>query len=133
MVEQRCRGYRGKGGAVGTTTCGPCVEDFSLSRAIVSGLRWWGLLVGKGRWKLSCRDYRVRGCCDGGYSVDGYCVEAIVSGAMVSGAVVLVATASMIWCRGRWCWGCCVVRVHVKSMIGGGFGGGNGGYCGYEA
>ena len=37
MVEQRCRGCGGEGGGVGATTCGRSVEDFSLSRAIVSG------------------------------------------------------------------------------------------------
>ena len=55
----------------------------------------------------------------------------VVSKDMVSGAIVLVSTVSKRSCRGLW-WegGCCEMRVDVKKMIGGGYGGVNGRYCG---
>ena len=65
------------------------------------------------------------GGCRGG--VD--CIEASVSREMGSRAVVLVSIVSKLSCRGL-CGDSCEVRGDEKNMMGGGFDGGNGCYCG---
>ena len=109
--------------------CERCVEDFCATRSIVSGVEMVCATRREKAMRSNMSRLVIGGCrvgdCRGGI----YRVEANVLGDMVSGTVVWRSNVSRLSYRDGWRGGC-EVRGDVMKMMGGGFGGVNGRFCG---